>query len=159
MPSPQTQKWVLHQDHGSHHHRWWETEDIEVHSKWLDWTWTLGNLSNNPRMGSSQVPSRNSGHRFQANSMPPNFSRSWLSSGTWGPRTTGLSPLQGPWLQVLWSFFSLGSAAGKSAANPRSWTRPPHTWHLLPIIISFSFNYVVVIIVCIAFESSVVNLT
>jgi hypothetical protein len=26
-----------------------ETEEVEVHSKWLDWTWTLGELFQQPK--------------------------------------------------------------------------------------------------------------
>jgi hypothetical protein len=42
-PNCQDQSELLHQDHGPHHHSD-DSKEIKIHSKWLDWTWTLGQL-------------------------------------------------------------------------------------------------------------------
>jgi hypothetical protein len=54
-----------------------DSEDIMIHSKWLDWTWTLEQLSSSKktRWSPRQLPSF--GPRSQANSMPRFYSTNW----------------------------------------------------------------------------------
>jgi len=47
IPISSGQTGQINQDHGPHH-RADDSEETEIHSKWLDWTWTLGQLFQQP---------------------------------------------------------------------------------------------------------------
>jgi hypothetical protein len=94
-----------------------KTEDIEVHSKWLDWTWLWANSSSNPRTESSQPPLRSSRLRSLGSLMPMFCSASSRRWQRTSPRNTGHSPHRESWLPEPWSSFSLGCAAGRNAAR------------------------------------------
>ncbi len=94
-----------------------ETEDMELHSKWLDWTWSLGEPFQQPRTRSLQKPSRSYSPRSPANSMLTIF---YAKSTPWPRRSirfTGPSHHQESWSRVPWSSYSSDYAAGRSAVR------------------------------------------
>ncbi len=76
-----------------------DSEEIEIHSKWLNWTWTLGQLFQQPEsemvtMAIDKLRTKISG-KFDAEILL-NKLETMTKEAKEIPSTTGPSPLQGP---------------------------------------------------------------